>query len=78
MILSPLDLCARVCALILAPGLHMVRYYGVLSSHSSLRQAVVLDPPPAVPNPPLDDAPLVLGFNAGPAPLRSGQRRPWA
>jgi hypothetical protein len=44
-ILSPLDLCARVCALIPRPGFHMVRYYGCLSSHASLRREVVPEPP---------------------------------
>ena len=29
-LLSPLDVCARICALIPRPGLHMVRYHGVL------------------------------------------------
>lgn len=50
-ILSPLDLCARVCALIPRPGFNMVRYYGCLSSHSAVRREVVPKPPPAASNP---------------------------
>lgn len=35
-----------------APGFHMVRYYGCLSSHSSLRKEVVPVPAAAVDDPP--------------------------
>lgn len=79
-ILSPLDLCARVCALIPAPGFNMVRYYGCLSSHSALRKEVVPEPPPAVHNPLLDDGngQLTLEFDQSDAQQRSGKRRPWA
>jgi hypothetical protein len=64
-LLSTLDLCARVCALIPRPG--MVRYYGCLSSHSALRREVVPKPPPAVGNPLLgdDDGQLALQFGGG-------------
>jgi hypothetical protein len=34
LVLEPLDLCARVAALIPPPRFHMVRYHGVLSSHA--------------------------------------------
>jgi hypothetical protein len=86
-ILSPLDLCARVCALIPRPGFHMVRYYGVLSSHSSLRQEVVPEPAPSVDNPLLEDdsEQLALGFDGlarggdhTDEPQSSAKRRPWA
>src|SRR5690606_12040080 len=50
-VLAPLDLIARVVAMIPAPGFHMVRYHGVLSSHSSLRSLVVPTPPAPVVNP---------------------------
>ncbi|MFO0547525.1 MAG: transposase [Polyangiaceae bacterium] len=43
LVLEPLDLCARIAALI-PPRFHMVRYHGVLSSHAKLRPEVV---PPA-------------------------------
>jgi hypothetical protein len=41
LVLEPLDLCARVAALIPPPRFHMVRYHGVLSSHAKLRPEVV-------------------------------------
>jgi hypothetical protein len=47
-LLSPFDLCARVCALIPRPGFNMVRYYGCLSSHSALGSEVVPKPPTPV------------------------------
>lgn len=86
-ILSPLDLCARVCALIPRPGFHMVRYYGVLSSHSALRREVVPEPAALVDNPLLEDdsEQLELGFDRldrgghdTDESQSSGRRRPWA
>jgi len=83
-ILSPLELCARVCALNPRPGFNMVRYYGCLSSHSALRREVVPNPPPAVANPLLDDhdGQLALQFGAGHDDdgdtEGSTRRRPWA
>jgi hypothetical protein len=81
-ILSPLDLCARVCALIPRPGFHMIRYYGCLRSHSSLRREVVPKPAADVEDPLRSDAGQVeLWFEsadddgAGESPSR---RRPWA
>jgi hypothetical protein len=58
----------------------MIRYYGCLSSHSSLRKEVVPKPAPAVQNPLLDDGDgqLALGFEDSDAEVSSGQRRPWA
>jgi hypothetical protein len=40
-VLEPLDLCARIAALIPPPRFHMIRYHGVLSSHAKLRPEVV-------------------------------------
>ena len=40
-VLSPWDLIARLAALVPPPRFHLVRYSGVLSSHSSLRAEVV-------------------------------------
>lgn len=54
-ILSPLDLCARVCALIPRPGFQLVRCYGGVSSHSSLRRQIVPGLAPVVDNPLLED-----------------------
>ena len=41
LVLEPLDLLARVCALIPPPRFHMIRYHGVLSSHAKARAEVV-------------------------------------
>ena len=41
LVLEPLDLCARIAALIPPPRFHMIRYHGVLSSHAKLRSEVV-------------------------------------
>jgi hypothetical protein len=43
-LLEPLDLIARVCALVPPPRQHMVGYHGVLSSHAKLRSEVVPAP----------------------------------
>jgi hypothetical protein len=40
-VLSPLDLLSRLCALVPAPGFHLTRYAGVLSSHAPWRVEVV-------------------------------------
>ncbi len=41
LVLEPLDLLARVCALIPPPRFNMIRYHGVLSSHAKVRAEVV-------------------------------------
>jgi hypothetical protein len=41
LVLEPLDLLARVCALIPPLRFHMIRYHGVLSSHAKVRAEVV-------------------------------------
>lgn len=38
--LEPLDLMARLAALVPTPGMHLTRYYGVLAPHSQHRAAV--------------------------------------
>ncbi|MCC6214455.1 MAG: transposase [Polyangiaceae bacterium] len=40
-LLEPEDLLSRLCALIPPPRLHMLRYFGVLSSHAARRREVV-------------------------------------
>lgn len=45
LVFEPLDLIARLCAMIPPPRFHMVRYHGVLSSHASRRSEVVPEPP---------------------------------
>lgn len=49
---EPLDLIARLCAMVPPPHFHMVRYHGVLSSHAKLRPEVVPSPPADTPAPP--------------------------
>jgi len=53
--LAPSALIARLAALVPAPRRHLTGYFGVLSSHSSLRSQVV--PVPAVAAPEEDDKP---------------------
>jgi len=48
--LEPLALIARLAALVPPPKRHLVRYFGVLSSHAASRSQVV--PAPAQPSPP--------------------------
>ncbi len=45
LVLQPEDLLVRLCAAVAPPRFHMVRYFGVLSSHSSHRSRVVPEPP---------------------------------
>lgn len=45
LVLQPEDLLVRLCAAVPPPRFHMVRYYGVLSSHSSSRSRVVPELP---------------------------------
>jgi hypothetical protein len=45
LVLSPDDLLVRLCAAIAPPRFHMLRYFGVLSSHSAFRSRVVPEPP---------------------------------
>ncbi len=42
-VLDPLDLIARLCAAVPPPRFHLLRYFGVLSAHASLRSEVVPD-----------------------------------
>ncbi|MCB9707253.1 MAG: transposase [Myxococcales bacterium] len=41
---EPLDLISRLCALVLAPRFHLLRYHGVLAAHAKERRHVVLGP----------------------------------
>ena len=83
-VLHPLDLIARVIAMIPPPGFHMVRYHGVLSSHSSLRRFVVPAPPPPVANPVAPSTTtgrgqLELSFDGdSTADPTTARRKPWA
>lgn len=74
-VLEPLELLSRMAAMVPPPRFHMIRFHGVLSSHSALRARVVPEPPP-------DSAvrvretqlSLFASDDAEPAP----SRRPWA
>jgi len=75
LVLEPLDLIARVCALVPPPRLHMVRYHGVLSSHAKVRCEVV----------PLPDAALASTravqlelFGDNDNSDKEPRRKPWA
>jgi len=46
-VLSPLDLIARLRALVPPPRFHMLRYQGVLAPHSAARAQVVPKRPPS-------------------------------
>src|SRR5258705_13261371 len=54
LVLEPFDLLTRLVAAVPPPRLHLLRYFGVLSSHSALRGEVVPKPPsdPAQSRPP--------------------------
>jgi len=83
-VLSPMDLIARLCALLPPPRMHMTRFFGVLSSANKVRSEVVPTPEP---NPELQP-PLQLSLlepdGTAPAPPPSPQppphsgRHPWA
>lgn len=45
-VLEPHDLIVRLCAAVPAPRLHLLRYFGVLSSHHALRREVTPSPEP--------------------------------
>jgi len=81
LVLEPFDLVARLCAAIPPPGFHLVRYFGVLSSHSSDRHLVVpkrAEPERFVAEPASGDQ-LALGFDdAGrDDALRATRRSRW-
>jgi hypothetical protein len=45
-VLEPHDLLVRLCAAVPAPRLHLLRYFGILSSHHALRSEVIPSPVP--------------------------------
>lgn len=75
-LLDPLDLIARLCALVPPPRFHMLRYHGVLAAHASARAEVVLGRAP--PSPP-EQLPLFVPADLAPlAPPEPPSRHPWA
>ena len=75
LLLEPMDLIARVCALVPPPRLHMVRYHGVLSSHAKARSEVV--PHPDVATSPARVVQLELFGDNGNADSSAPRRKPW-
>ncbi len=82
LVLQPHDLLVRLCAAVPPPRVHQLRYFGVLSSHSTLRERVVpqrtnsgedtSQKPPAAPG---DQLELLLGSDKSAEPSR---RKRWS
>ncbi len=73
-LLHPLDLLARLCALVPPPRWHMLRYHGVVAAHASARSEVVPGRPPTSG----EQVPLLSPQAGGlPAPKRPSRHR-WA
>ena len=77
-LLDPLDLITRLCALIPPPRFHMMRYHGVLAAHANARAEVVPGPNPKRAEP----TQISLSFVGEPAALegiaKTPARHPWA
>jgi hypothetical protein len=81
-VLEPHDVLVRLCAAVPAPRLHLLRYFGILSSHHALRSEVTPCPAPEpglfTPVPaPGDQQPLPLDSPDAPAPLSGRARWGW-
>jgi len=74
-LLAPLDFIARLCALVPPPRFHTVRYHGLFSGGSAVRQAIV---PGAQESPPPKAQLSLLEPNPAPAPPPDPTRHPWA
>ncbi|PRQ08354.1 transposase [Enhygromyxa salina] len=77
-LLAPLDLIARLCALIPPPRFHMLRYHGVLAAHAKARPEVVPGPEPKRAEP----TQIPLSLAGDPTALeglaKQPSRHPWA
>ncbi len=69
LVLEPFDLLARLVASVPPPRMHLLRYFGVLSSHSALRREVV---PALPPDPAQRTAPPATGDQLGLPALGDG------
>ena len=76
LLLEPLDLIARVCALVPPPRQHMVGYHGLLSSHAKLRREIV--PAPDAATSPTRVVQLELFGGDDPSDDDDPRRKPWA
>ena len=76
-LLHPLDLLARLCAIVPPPRFHMLHYHGVFAGGSAVRQAIVLGR--AVPPEPKAQIPLFeqAGQVKEPSPARPPSRHSW-
>ncbi len=80
LVLEPDDLMVRLVAAVPPPYFHLLRYFGVLSSHSGLRKEVVPRPPPdpsATAPPPAPGDQLGLALEADSDEPPAGRKR-WA
>jgi hypothetical protein len=73
-VLEPLELMSRLAAMVPPQRFHMIRFHGVVSSHSSLRSRVVPEPPPES-GVKSREVQLSLSFDEESA---APSRRPWA
>jgi hypothetical protein len=71
-VLEPLELVARLCAMVPPPGFHMTRFHGVFAAHAKDRAHVV--PEREAPAEPTAQLPLFPSDEPEPAPAR----KPWA
>jgi len=79
--LEPLDLMARLCAMVPPPRFHMVRSHGVLAPHAALRAQVVPKPPKrSAPEPaaPSEQLALFMHDRTPEDPQPQPRRKPWA
>jgi len=78
-VLEPLDLMARLAAIVPPPRWHLVRYHGVLAANAAERTEVV---PTKVPKPPSGGEQLPLPLSPGPQPeaprTAEPSRHPWS
>ena len=74
LVFDPLDLIARICAMIPPPRFNMIRFHGVLAPNAMLRSAVVPEPPDDLHSSQHGDQ--QLDFFDVPNPRMP--RRPWA
>ena len=73
-LLDPLDLIGRLCALIPPPRLHMLRYHGVLAANANARAEVVPGREPVAD----EQLPLLSPADGGPLEPPPPSRHPWA
>ena len=78
LVFEPLDLIARLCAMVPPPWFHMIRFHGLLAPHAKLRAEVVPSPPSdALPAMPATGHQLELDL-LGHTASRLPTRKPWA